>query len=147
MKFSTRLRYGIRTMLEIALSYERGGILQKDIAANQDIPVKTLDHIIQALKTADLITNVNGKNLGYKLTRPPSEITMLDVQRAIEPALCCVDCISPHFSCDRTEYCSAKGFWSELNDGINAYFESISLQDMVLDQRRLMTAKIPSHMV
>ncbi len=142
MKFSTRLRYGIRTMLEIGLNYERGGILQKEISANQEISYKTLDHLIHALKTADLITNAAGKNIGYTLTRHPSEISMFDIQRALEPPLCCVDCISPHFSCDRAEFCSAKGFWTELNDRINNYFKSITLQDMVRDQRKRLTAKI-----
>ena len=143
MKFSTRLRYGIRTMLEIGLSYERGGILQKNISANQEIPVKTLDHLIHALKTAGLITDAAGKNIGYTLTRSPVEITMSDIQRAIEPALCCVDCISPHFSCDRADFCSAKGFWDDLNDRIDNYFKEITLYDMVLDQRKRLAVKIP----
>ncbi len=142
MKFSTRLRYGIRSMLEIGLNYEKGGILQKEIAANQEIPIKTLDHLIHALKTANLIINSGGKNVGYTLTRHPSEISMLDIQRALEPPLCCVDCISPHFSCDRAGFCSAKGFWDGLNERINDYFRSITLMDMVRDQRRLLTAKI-----
>ena len=61
VKFSTRTRYAIRTMLEIGLHYETGGILQKDISVNQDIPVRTLDHLLHALKTAELITNCTGK--------------------------------------------------------------------------------------
>ena len=89
MKFSTRTRYGIRTMLEIGLHYEKGGVLQKDIASNQEISIRTLDHLIHALKTADLITNANGKSTGYTLTRPPSQITMLDIQKAIEPVISC----------------------------------------------------------
>jgi Rrf2 family protein len=129
-------------MLEIGLNYEKGGILQKDISANQEIPFKSLDHLIHALKTADLITNSAVKNIGYTLTRPPSEITMFDIQRALEPVICVVDCISPHFSCDRAGFCSAKGFWNDLNEQIVNYFKGITLQDMVRDQRKNIAVKI-----
>ena len=141
MKFSTRTRYGIRTMLEIGLHYEKGGVLQKDIASNQEISIRTLDHLIHALKTADLITNANGKSTGYTLTRPPSQITMLDIQKAIEPVICVVDCLSVHFSCDRSDNCTAKGFWGELNNQIINYFKSVTLQDMVIDQRKRSLAR------
>lgn len=141
MKFSTRTRYGIRTMLEIGMHYERGGILQKDIAANQEISIRTLDHLIHALKTADLITNAHGKSTGYTLTRPPSQITMLDIQKAIEPVICVVDCLSVHFACDRSADCTAKGFWGELNNQIINYFKGVTLQDMVNDQRKRSFAK------
>ena len=141
MKFSTRTRYGIRTMLEIGLNYERGGILQKDIAANQEISSRTLDHLIHALKTADLVMNAQGKSSGYTLTRHPSQINMLEIQKALEPSICIVDCLSIHFSCDRSEECTAKGFWGELNNQIINYFKGVTLQDMVIDQRKRFLAK------
>lgn len=141
MKFSTRTRYAIRTMLEIGLNFEKGGILQKDIAANQEISIRTLDHLIHALKTADLITNANGKSTGYTLTRPPSQITMLDIQKAIEPVICVVDCLSVHFTCDRSDNCTAKGFWAGLNNQILDYFKGVTLQDMIIDQRKRLFAR------
>ena len=128
-------------MLEIGLNYEKGGILQKDIAANQDISFRTLDHLLLALKTADLITNATGKKIGYTLTRPPSQITMFDIQKALEPVICVVDCVSVHFSCDRGNFCSAKGFWHELNDQIINYFKGVTLEDMVLDQKKHLTVE------
>lgn len=128
-------------MLEIGLHYEKGGVLQKDIAANQEISYRTLDHLIHALKTADLITNAQGKSTGYTLTRPPAQITMLDIQKAIEPVICIVDCLSVHFLCDRSEDCTAKGFWGELNNQIINYFKGVTLQDMVLDQRKRLAVK------
>lgn len=141
MKFSTRTRYGIRTMLEIGLHYEKGGILQKDIANNQEITFRTLDHLIHALKAADLITNSNTLSPTYTLTRPPSQITMLDIHHAIEPLICIVDCVSVHFSCEKSENCSAKNFWCGLNDQIIRYFKSVSLQDMINDQRGKLLSK------
>jgi Rrf2 family protein len=128
-------------MLEIALHYEKGGVLQKDISANQEISFRTLDYLIHALKTADLITNSTGKSTGYTLTRHPSEITMFDIQRALEPSICIVDCLSVHFSCDRSEGCTAKGFWGGLNDQIISYFKGVTLQDMINDQRKRRMAR------
>jgi len=128
-------------MLEIGLHYEKGGILQKDIANNQEITFRTLDHLIHALKAADLITFVNSASPAYTLTRPPSQITMLDIQQAIEPLICIVDCVSVHFSCERSEKCSAKSFWCGLNDQIIRYFKSVTLQDMIVDQREKLSLK------
>ena len=82
MKFNTKTRYGIRSMLEIAMNKEQDGVFQKDIAKNQNISIKYLDHIIHSLKASRLIVNVRGKKSGYTLTREPSEITMFDIHNA-----------------------------------------------------------------
>ncbi|NLB92194.1 MAG: Rrf2 family transcriptional regulator, partial [Bacteroidales bacterium] len=70
MKFNTRTRYGIRAMLEIASHPAEQGVFQKDIAENQEISIKYLDHIIRDLKVAGLLVNAKGKKSGYVLTRP-----------------------------------------------------------------------------
>lgn len=131
MKFSTKTRYGLRAMLEIAHHSPTSGILQKDISRNQNISVKYLDHIIHALKAAELIINVKGKKSGYILTREPSEITVYDIHNAFEPGICVIDCLSRSINCDREEGCAAKGFWGGLNKKIVDYFNSISLEDLL----------------
>ena len=78
MKFNTKTRYGLRTMLELALNAEREeGTFQKEIAENQDVSVKYLDHIIADLKSAGLIVNTGGKKSGDRLNRPPEEISLV----------------------------------------------------------------------
>ncbi len=135
MKFSTRTRYGIRTMLEIALAGNNSkGVLQKDIAEKQEISLKYLDHIIIALKVAGLITNTRGKKSGYKLTKDPALITMYDIHNAFEPGIHVIDCIGTHFTCKRENYCAAKDFWEGLNKQIVEYFKSVTLKDMVEKQ-------------
>ena len=91
MKISTRTRYGVRTMIEIAKGHPDRGVFQKEIATNQLLSLKYLDHIIHALKTARLISNTKGKKSGYVLTRKPSEITVFDIHRAFEPGICLVE--------------------------------------------------------
>ena len=130
MKFSTKTRYGIRTMLEIALNDQQDGVFQKDIAKKQDISVKYLDHIIHSLKAAGLIVNVRGKKSGYILTRSAGEITMLDIHNAFEPGICVIDCLAQGVECEREDFCQAKGFWGELNYRIQDYFKSVTLEDI-----------------
>ncbi len=130
MKISTRTRYGIRTMLEIA-SGSGDGIFQKDIAQSQDISNKYLDHIIHALKASKLISNVKGKKSGYKLTRKPSEISLYDIHNAFEPGICIIDCLSGNYECKRQTDCLAVGFWKNLNDLIVDYFKSVTMDDLI----------------
>jgi Rrf2 family protein len=118
-------------MLEIAQSNATKGVFQKDIAFNQSLSVKYLDHIIHALKTSNLICNVKGKKSGYMLTRGPEDITIFDIHRAFEPGICVVECLSGSFSCDLSKGCLTKGFWGQLNNLIICYFKSVSLADLI----------------
>lgn len=121
-------------MMEIAMATSGKGIYQKQIAENQQISVKYLDHIIHALKASRLITNVKGRKSGYILTRPPDEITMFDIHNAFEAGICVIECLSPDIRCNREAACAAKGFWGKLNNKIINYFKSVTLQDMIDDQ-------------
>ena len=132
MRFNTRTRYGLRTMVEIASSSEEGeGVFQNDIAQKQQISVKYLDQIISALKTASLITNVKGKKSGYILTRPASEITMYDILLAFQPELAIADCLDHSYTCPLEGICTVHPFWSGLNDNIVEYFRSRTLDQFL----------------
>jgi len=134
VKFNTRIRYGIRTMLELALNDSSDGVFQKDIAVNQDISIKYLDHIIVALKIAGLIRNVGGKKSGYRLTRDASEITMLDIYHAFEPGFSVNECAYNASECPRLRICAVKGFWAGLNTIMVDYFRSVTLEDIKSNQ-------------
>ena len=130
MKFSTRTRYGIRTMLQIAAAQSRG-IFQKDISTKQEISVKYLDQIINNLKIAGLITNVHGKKSGYRLTRDASLISMYDIHKAFERDICVIDCLDCNFICNRQEHCITRSFWSDLNTTVIDHFKNTTLQDLL----------------
>src|SRR5665647_1160557 len=104
MKVNTKIRYGLRTMLEIAKGPEREGILQKDIAKNQNISLKYLDSIISSLKLKGLVSNSKGRGSGYMLTRDPKDITMLDIYTAFE-TIEVIECINNMSFCDRSIHC------------------------------------------
>jgi Rrf2 family protein len=118
-------------MLEIAQADHSRGVFQKDIAKNQALSIKYLDHIIHSLKTSQLISNVKGKKSGYILTRKPNEITIFDIHRAFEPGICLIECLSGNYNCDLSEGCLTKGFWGGLNNVITNYFKSVTLHDLL----------------
>jgi len=136
MKFNTKTRYGIRTMMEIAMQDPQQGIFQKDIASKQRISFKYLDQIIASLKAADLITNVRGKKSGYVLTRRASEITIYDIHKAFAPEINIVDCLSEMVDCEDIGHCAPRDLWKGLNDKIIEYLRSSTLQDLVDKQLR-----------
>jgi Rrf2 family transcriptional regulator, iron-sulfur cluster assembly transcription factor len=142
LKISTRTRYGIRTMLEIASSKPDSGIFQKDIARNQDISNKYLDHIIHELKASQLIRNVKGKKSGYMLTRKPSEISLYDIHNAFEPGICIIECQSGNYECKRQTGCLAVGFWKNLNDLIVGYFKSVTIDDLIRNKVKTLNKNI-----
>jgi len=86
MKLNTKVRYGLRAMIEIAA--HPNGILQKEISVNQSISTKYLDQIIASLKAAGLVIRVSGKSSGYKLTRNQEEISVYDIYKAFEYENC-----------------------------------------------------------
>ena len=137
MKFSTKTRYGVRAILEIAMNECENGIFQKEIAKNQNISYKYLDHIMTSLKVAGLVTKASGRKSGYILTRKPSEITINDIHNAFEPGVCVVDCLSHSHSCKREGMCASRGFWGKLNNQITEYLKATTLQDLVDKQVKL----------
>jgi Rrf2 family protein len=135
LKFNTKVRYGIRAMVEIALDETDNGVLQKDIAERQKISVKYLDHIIPALKTAGLVVNKGGRKSGYIITRKPAEIRLLEIYNAFEPGVVIVDCISHNYICELSNKCGAKDFWAGLNNVIIRYFESYTVEDLIKEHK------------
>jgi len=130
MKINTKIRYGLRTMIELCCQENKNGILQKDIAKNQQLSEKYLDPIISALKTKGLIINVAGKKSGYILNKPKNQITLLDIFNSFENGPEIVPCMNKHNICDRSENCTAKGCWTELNDIIANYMKNTTLEDL-----------------
>jgi len=115
MRIPTKIRYGLRAMIEIDMANESGGILLKDISVNQKISNKYLDSIISSLKVKGLILNVKGKGSGYKLARPANEITMLDIYTAFD-TIVILDCVDNKNYCEKACDCDAKEYWSEFKE-------------------------------
>lgn len=140
MRFSTKTRYGIRAMIEIALEEGKEGVFQKDIAEKQQLSIKYLDHIISALKIAGLISSFKGRKSGYKLNRSAELISMYDIHLAFENGICVIDCLCENFECEREKECAVLDFWKGLNTQIIDYLKSTSLADIVTKKINIMNA-------
>ncbi len=137
MKINTKIRYGIRTMVELALKKNRKGIFQKEISKNQDISNKYLDQIISALKASGLIKNAGGKKSGYLLTRKPEEISVYDIYKAFESDLRIIDYVGSNSPSSREYQCAALEFWAGLNDHIINYLKSETLDNLAAKQEKI----------
>lgn len=120
MRINTKIRYGLRTMIEIAQASDKGGILQKDISERQKISFKYLDVIIASLKLKGLISSVSGKGKGYMLAKPPSEITIYDIYTAFD-TVHVVECVHNSLVCKISDTCKANCYWGEF------YIDFVSL--------------------
>ena len=115
MKINSKIRYALRTIIEIANHTDPTGVLQKDIAKNQHISLKYLDSIISSLKLKGIVANSKGRGSGYILTRDPQDITMLDIYTAFEEIVV-VECINNMGLCDRNSHnCKAQNYWMEFS--------------------------------
>ena len=137
MKINTKVRYGIRTMIEIAMHWNGEGVFQKEISRRQEISFKYLDQIISLLKASGLILNKEGRGSGYKLSRDPERISVYDVYRAFENDLCIIDCLSPGSDCKRDQICPTKDFWHQFNVHMIDFMDSTTLSDLVKKQKEL----------
>jgi Rrf2 family protein len=131
IKISTKGRYGTRIMVELGLNHEKGTMLLKDIGQRQNISVRYLEQIIPGLKGAGLINSSRGANGGYTLARSPSEITLKEILYSVEGPLCLVDCIKSPDACERTGLCATREVWGELNEKIDSYLGSHTLEDLL----------------
>ncbi|HHO76505.1 MAG TPA: RrF2 family transcriptional regulator [Deltaproteobacteria bacterium] len=131
MKLSTRGRYSVRIMLDLAIHDDAGPVFLKDIALRQQISQKYLWQLINPLKTTGLIKSVRGSNGGYSLARTASQITLKDIIQVGEGSLSLVDCVDDAGECGRSELCVYRDVWMEATKKMLETFEALSLEDMV----------------
>ena len=135
MKLSTRGRYGIHAMYDLAVNYGDGPQSIKCIAERQNIPEAYLEQLIAMLRREKLVISNRGAQGGYRLARQPGEITVGDVLRALEGGLNLVDCLEEEDSCGKSCACPSRIVWMKIRDGLNQVVDGITLQDMIEEQR------------
>jgi len=136
MKLSTRGRYGVRFMLDLALHYNEGPIFLKDIAQRQGISEKYLWQLIHPLKAIGLINTTRGAHGGYLLAKAPGEITLKEIMQVVEGSLCLVDCVDNASVCRRADMCITRDVWQEATKGMLQALESLTLETMVKRQAK-----------
>ena len=132
MQISTRGRYALRIMLDLAI-YGKGELVKvKDIASRQEISEKYMEQIMSILNKAGFVRSVRGPQGGYFLTRKPEEYTVGMILRLTEGSLSPVDCLDEGAeNCPRQESCVTFILWKQLNDAIRGVVDKVTLQDLV----------------
>ena len=136
MKLSTRGRYGIHAMYDLAVNADAGPQSIKAIAERESIPEAYLEQLIALLKREGLVTSIRGAQGGYMLARRPEEITVGDVLRALEGGLNLVECLEEEDACGKSCACPSRIVWLKIQDGLDKIVDGISLRDMIDDYRR-----------
>ena len=132
MNITSKGRYALRVMLDLAQYGEEGFVSLKVTAERQEISLKYLEMIIAHLKKAGLVESTRGKEGGYRLTRSPREYSVLEILSSIEDNLAPVSCIQAGtVHCDHADACLTIPMWKELDEVTNAYLASVTLQDLL----------------
>lgn len=131
MKISTKGRYALRVMADLALNSNEKYITSKEIAKRQGISNKYLEQIIAMLNKAGYLETARGTAGGYKLAKKPSECVIGDILKATEGNLTPLDCLTKEGKCVRQKYCKTYSFWKGLDDVINEYINNKTLEDLI----------------
>ena len=132
MNVTSKGRYALRVMLDLAQHPEEGFISLKMVAERQGISMKYLEMIVGHLKKAELLESTRGKEGGYRLSRPAESYTVGEILRSIEESLAPVSCIKDgSVNCDHASLCRTIPMWKELDDITNAYLDSVRLNDLL----------------
>ena len=135
MMISTRGRYVLRVLIDLAEHSGGGYVPLKAIAERQDISLKYLEKTFPPLVKSGYITGMHGKGGGYKLTRKPEEYKVGDILRITEGDLAPVSCLECHAeTCRHLQECRTRPLWEKLDLLINAYFDGITLEDLLQGQ-------------
>ena len=131
MKISTKGRYGLRLMVDLAVHYQQGLVPLKEIAVRQDLSEKYLEQIMMQLNRSGLVRSVRGAQGGYTLAMDPAQITVGAVLRVMEGSLAPVDCIGcDAVACERMSQCVTVDVWRKLGAAIEGVVDGITLADL-----------------
>ena len=131
MRVSTRGRYALRLMLDLAMNNTGEPVRLKDVAKRQEISEKYLEQLISIFNKAGFVKSVRGPAGGYSLKRKPEEYTVGMILRLTEGSLAPVDCVEDGTDCGRADQCVTVLLWKKLNDAINGVVDNITLADLV----------------
>lgn len=141
MKLSTRGRYGVTAMYELALNYGGSAMSIKAIAANQNISEHYLEQLISTLRKAGLVKSTRGPRGGYKLAKPPENITVGDIITVMEGPIALVDCLlsdtADNDYCEKACSCVTRNVWAKVCTSISDVLNDITLADLCQEQEEI----------
>ncbi|MDK2823148.1 MAG: Rrf2 family transcriptional regulator, cysteine metabolism repressor [Clostridia bacterium] len=138
MKLSTKGRYGVKAMFDLAQNYGSGPIPLNSIAQRNSISEHYLEQLIAVLRKAGLVKSVRGAQGGYILSKSPEAITIGDIIRVLEGPIAPVDCVSEEEPepCNNAEFCVTRSIWARVRDSVADVLDSITLADMLEEEKK-----------
>lgn len=135
MKLSTRTRYGMRLLVDLALHHSEQPVHLKDIARRQELSLYYLQHLITPLITGGILLTTRGTGGGVSLSRPPEEIRLSEVIKLLEGSIAPVDCVTNPDICARSGSCVTRDVWCDMKKAIDGVLRFTTLQDLAERQK------------
>jgi len=142
MKVSTKSRYGVAAMVDIAQQYGKGPVALRSVAERQQVSEHYLEQLMSNLRNAGFVRSIRGAQGGYVLARDPAAITVGDIVRAMEGPIAPVDCLladvgknNPY--CNKSQDCIRRNIWLKMGESISEALDSISLASLCADAQRV----------
>jgi len=136
MKLSTKGRYGVRALLDLALHQNAGLVPLKEIARRQEISLPYLEHLIAPLVAAGLVKSTRGARGGVLLLKPAAQIKLSEVVQLLEGPVAPVDCVNNPELCHRSASCVTRDIWVQMKEAMSKVLDSTTLKDLVERQRQ-----------
>ena len=130
MMISTKGRYAMRLMIDIADHEDSGPVSLKEVANREDMPVKYLEQLVRCLTRDDILRSVRGQRGGYLLARSACDISAGDILRCVEGSIAPVSCLSQQKPSPRKDACTTFSFWQGLDAVIDSYVDSVTLEQL-----------------
>jgi Rrf2 family protein len=135
MKLTTKTRYGVRLLLDLAQHQDKGPIQMSKISIRQNVSVKYLEQIIRLLKQAKFVNSIRGPKGGHMLAKRPKEITLGDITRLFEGQTELVDCISNPEKCPMSDDCLIRPAWQRATQALYRELDSITIADLLENEK------------
>ncbi len=131
MRFSTKGRYGVRALLDVALNSGQGPVLLKDVARRQGISAQYLEHLVSPLIKAGFLRSMRGARGGLTMAKPPAEVRLSRVIEILEGSIAPVECVDNPRICPRSDYCVTRDVWEDLKRAMLDVLDSLTLEDLM----------------
>ena len=139
MKLSTKGRYGLRALIDLAVHSEEDPVSISSIAARQNISERYLEQLVGKLKKAGIVKSIRGAQGGYQLAKSADEISVGDILRVLEGSLEAVECpgLKAEQGCEEADFCVTKYVWQKINESITNAVDQISLNQLVAESKKV----------
>jgi Rrf2 family protein len=150
MRITTKGRYAVRALLDLALFYDRGPVNLQNICQRQAISADYLEQILRKLRNAGIVRSVRGPRGGFLLAKAPEEITVWNIVSVLDEPLNPAPCApskarKKNAPCERLEHCAAHLMWDRLHENIREFLSGITLRNLCDDARNLLSTSSPDH--